>query len=294
MAPAGSSARRRALLLVSDMGGSPRYRGRRLGLALAALGPLAFAAVGHALGHPAALAVDLAAGAMVLAGLFLLGEGLRAEDEWLARPSARRPRLPLKLAAALLVGLAAALAAMATAGFGVAAALGALVASLHVAAFGADPLRDKVAPGAEPGAALRAAGHAARGRQALTEIEATVEALGDPALARAAERLGAAVRHLLDLLDSQPETLVLLRAHAGPILTGARDATLRLAELWPGAGRAAAREEWIVFAADLTRSCAEQTHAARMMAGHRMKLEIEAVRAQMAARARKPGDSERG
>ncbi len=105
--------------------------------------PLLLTAFG---GGALTMLADLAALGLLLGANWLLGEGLRAEAIYDERTVARRPAIPRKLFASAATGLGVAAAAWVPDG-GILAPLifGSVAAGLHVAAFGADPLRDKIA-----------------------------------------------------------------------------------------------------------------------------------------------------
>lgn len=256
-------------------GTSPRAAKRRAWLYLAAALP-ALAALRHVL-SPAELAVDGAALALLLSGSWLLGEGMKAEDHYRARPSARAPRLPLKTLAAVLAGAGVA-ACFASLGPLFMSVYGLTATGLHLAAFGIDPLHHKTAEGGDLGAAERIEPHLASARARLAEIESVLDSLGDRPLAMEGRAFAAEVNRLLALLARRPAALGQLREHLGMLLKGALDATRRLADVWPGQTRAEARAEYLWFLSDLKSSYIDKTRALEAAIKQEMTLEMDVVR----------------
>lgn len=162
--------------------------------------------------HPAASLPEIITN-VGLVGLFLtavwvLGEGLRAEDDWRARRAARRPRLQLKMASAGLMGMAVGLAfASAGNGGGTSIAAGALGLLLHLVAFGIDPLRDKHDVEACAQDADRIEDLAARANVSLAQMLRALDRSGAPDVVAEGARLDAAAAALLSALAAAPAAL---------------------------------------------------------------------------------------
>jgi hypothetical protein len=266
---------------------SPRAARRRAWLYLAAASP-GLAAVVHVTA-PKVLAVDVLALALLLGASWLLGEGLKAEDDFRARASARAPRLPLKTLAALLTGAGVA-ACFAGAGSLSMLVYGLTATGLHLVAFGIDPLHHKTAEGDDLAAAGRIEPHLATARTHLAEIERVLYGLGDRELALEGRAFAGEVNRLLALVARRPAALPQVRGHLGVLLKGARDATLRLADVWPGQTRGEVREEYLWFLSDLKSSYADRTRTLETAIKQEMTLEMDVVRDRLKRRG--PLDSE--
>ena len=86
--------------------------------------------------------------ALFIASVWVLGEGLRAEDDWQARPVAKAPRMKLKAISAAMMGAAVGLSFLTGGTDPMGNVLGGvLAAALHLTSFGIDPIRDKQGDG---------------------------------------------------------------------------------------------------------------------------------------------------
>lgn len=169
---------------------------------------------------------------LFLTALWLLGEGLRAEDDWRARPAARRPRLPLKAASAVLMGAAIGLAfAAAGNGIGTSIAAGSLGLLLQVVAFGIDPLRDKHDATVTAQDADRVEDLAMRATASLTAMMRALDQGGAPEAIAEGARLDAAAGALLSALATAPAGLPRSRRALTVWLPALAEAAARFAPL---------------------------------------------------------------
>lgn len=178
----------------------------------------------------------------VVEGLFLmllfgtsiwtLTLGLRAQQAYDAAPIARKPKLPLKLGAAALMGLAVGTTVFFRHGLTTEAALVGLVASgLFVTAFGLDPLKNKGVTGPMAEEALRVNDTLENAATVLKEIEARVATIGDTEVSIGFMGLRRSAERLFHVLREDPERHRDLRRLLGVYLDAARDATERFAIL---------------------------------------------------------------
>ena len=177
----------------------------------------------------------LGAGTLTLAAL-MLREGLKAEAAFNARKVARRPAWPRKMMASALTGVGAAFAVMAHLGdtSDVIAPLlyGLCAAGLHVAAFGIDPLKSKGVEGIDSLQQDRVA-------RVVDEAEKHLAAMRD-AILRANDRMATArledfqdtARQLIQTVEEDPRDLTAARKYLGVYLMGARDATVKFADIY--------------------------------------------------------------
>lgn len=199
--------------------------------------------------------------------LWLLGEGLRAEDDWRARPAARRPRLPLKIVAAGVMGTALCLAfAAADNGTGTSIATGVVGAVLHLLAFGIDPLRDKHDTLVTAQDADRVEDLAMRGTASLAALRNTLQDSGAPGAIAEGARLDAATGALLSALAVAPAGLPRCRRALTVWLPALVEAAARFAPLHradPDQGRTA---ELVRIIARVRASIEALTHEVRRRA----------------------------
>ncbi len=220
------------------------------------------------------LLLNLGAGAVLLGAAVLTREGLRAETAYELRNVAKRPAFPRKIFGAVLSGLGIATGAFAATGSALHAGLfGAMAAGLHLGAFGLDPLRDKGAEGIDAFQADRVA-------RAVDEAEAYLGAMKD-AILRASdrnlenriERFAIAARQLFRRVEEDPGDLSAVRKYLGIYLMGARDATVKFADLYAQNRDPRARSEFEALLTDLETNFADRS--ARLLTNDAAALDVE-------------------
>lgn len=220
------------------------------------------------------LALGLVAAGLWTAAAWMLREGLRAESAYNARRVARRPALPRKLAASVLTGIGGAIAAWkAEPGILIAAVYGSAALGLHVAAFGLDPMKDKGVEGIDDFQQSRVA-------RVVDDAEAYLTGMRDAALRAQDRKVEARVeqfqsvaRELFRTVEEDPRDLTAARKYLTVYLQGARDATVKFADIYDRSGDAKARTDYLSLLDDL-----EQGFAARnrkMLLEDRSDLTIE-------------------
>lgn len=236
--------------------------------------PPALAAFFGLFGGPGALVLSLGAAAVLALSAWLLREGLRAEAAYEARPVARRPALPRKMLAAILTGGGALLAALSggTDLFG--GVLYAIAASgLHLAAFGIDPLADKRVEGIDSFQQDRVARVVEEAEAYLATIRDQIATLGDRALATRVAGFEALARRMIRTVEEDPRDLTSARKYLGVYLMGARDATVRFADLYRRTRDAQARSDYEALLGDLETNYAQGT--TRLLEGGREAMDLE-------------------
>lgn len=167
------------------------------------------------------------------ASTWLLTLGLRAEEAYNAAPIARKPKLPLKLLAAVVMGGAVAVTVYFRHGLSLEAALVGLVASgLFITAFGIDPLKDKSVSGPLAEETLRANDVVSQAKTVLHQIEDCIATIGDTETTAGFMAFRNSAERLFDILHEAPERHREMRRHLGVYLDAARDATDRFSGLY--------------------------------------------------------------
>ncbi|MFC3570345.1 5-bromo-4-chloroindolyl phosphate hydrolysis family protein [Paracoccus sp. TOH] len=222
---------------------------------------------------PTGLALQLIGFGSLASGMWMTREGLQAEAAYDARRVARRPAIPRKLFGGILTGLGLAVGAYvpgAEAGAGVIGVAGAV---LHWLAFGTDPLRDKGMEGIDGVQQDRA-------QRIVTEGEAHLKAMQDAILRTGDRRLEARVglfaataRELFGHVEDNPDNIGALRRYLGVYLQGARDATVKFADLYAQSRDPRARQDYETLLDDLETEFAARS--ARLLEGGRTDLDIE-------------------
>lgn len=235
--------------------------------------PLAFAVQAFRQ-DPAGLALGLAATGLMLAAAWLTREGIRAQEAYDQRRIARRPAFPRKIAAALLMGAGLGAGALMTTGAPLSAALiGVIGAGLHLASFGPDPLRDKGTEGIDAFQTDRVARAVDEAERLLAAMKDAILRARDPALDRRVERFATAARGLFRSVEADPRDLTAARKYLGVYLTGARDATVKFADLYAQSRDARARADYEALLDDLETTFAARSQA--LLANDSTDLDIE-------------------
>ncbi|WP_299964222.1 5-bromo-4-chloroindolyl phosphate hydrolysis family protein [uncultured Roseobacter sp.] len=225
------------------------------------------------------LAFGLAGTAALTLGAWLLRGGLQAEAAWAARKVARRPAMPRKIAAALMAGTGTTLAALSHDGNLIAAVIfGVAAGGLHLAAFGIDPLSDKGMEGIDSFQQDRVA-------RVVDEAEAHLAAMRD-ALARAGDRrvidrmsrFQDVVRDLIRTVEDDPRDLTAARRYLGVYLLGARDASVKFADIYARTQDTQARDDYLALLDDLERNFTDRTTKLMMDDHSDLTVEIEVLR----------------
>ncbi|GGW37898.1 hypothetical protein GCM10011452_27980 [Gemmobacter lanyuensis] len=205
------------------------------------------------------LALGLGAAGLMLGAAILTREGLKAEQAYELRRVARRPAIPRKIFAALLMAAGLFAGAMLTNGNPLTAALlGGLGALFHLGAFGLDPLRDKGAEGVDAFQSDRVARAVDEAEGYLTGMKDAILRARDRALETRVDRFATAARALCRRIEEDPGDLSAARKYLGVYLMGARDATVKFADLYAQTRDARARSDYEALLSDL-----ETTFAAR-------------------------------
>jgi len=230
---------------------------------------------------------------LMLLSAWLTREGVIAHDAYDQRRIARRPAIPRKIFGAVVMGLALALA-----GFGSDASVvnavifGVLGAGLHLASFGPDPLGDKGMEGIDEFQTDRVA-------RAVDEAEDLLEAMSD-AIKRARnrqieKRLGdfqSHVRTLLRAVENDPAQLTAARRYMGIYLRGARDATVKFADLFARTRDETARQEYVDLLDDLEENFMLRTETLLDSNRQALDIEIDVLRERLEREGLRPADPE--
>lgn len=252
-------------------GARPSRVGARVNLLFLAPLPLIFRSFGNG---AEAMAMNLGALGLLLLAAWLTREGLIAQEAYEARKISRRPAFPRKLAGTLLTGLGLGLAGFA-AGGGVAAAGIYLVmgAALHVMAFGPDPLKDKGMDGIDMFETDRVARAVDKAEALLGTMREAVQRAGDRTAVDRVERFQISVRDMLRTIENDPRDLTGARKYLTVYLTGARDATVKFADIYARSQDAGARSNYMMLLTDLEENFRAKTQ--KLLIDNNTDLDIE-------------------
>ncbi|OOY10513.1 5-bromo-4-chloroindolyl phosphate hydrolysis family protein [Thioclava sp. F36-7] len=223
---------------------------------------------------PFALARALGAFALIAGAAWTIREGLRAEFAYVARSSAKRPAFPRKILGSVAYGLGLALGAQAPE-LGVigAAGIGAIGTVVSLVAFGIDPLKDKGMDGVDEFQQERVARVVKEGEAYLAEMRKAITPSGERVLITRVEQFATTARDLFRAVEEDPGDLAQARRYMTVYLEGARDATIKFADLWRNTRDQKARDDYAALLDDLEANFTARTR--KMLEDGREGLEIE-------------------
>ena len=219
------------------------------------------------------LVTDLAAFGLIASGMWMTREGLVAQAAYEARRVARRPAIPRKLFGGILGGVGLGIGAVEPGLWGQAALVGGAGLVLHQIGFGMDPMRDKGREGIDSFQQDRAQRMIDEGEGYLSQMTDAIARAGDRRLTARVDMFAATVRHLFDRVRDNPGGLASARRYLGVYLMGARDATIRFADLYAQTRDGSARATYLAFLDDLEKDFIARSD--RLLDGDRDALDIE-------------------
>ncbi|MXQ06472.1 hypothetical protein GQ651_01290 [Alphaproteobacteria bacterium GH1-50] len=233
---------------------------------------------------PVGMAIDLVAFAVLQLAAWLTREGLRAEEAYEARNVAKRPAIPRKLFGSAMIGLGLALAGldpetMSPLNPAIFAILGAI---LHAVSFGADPMRDKGAPGSDSFQNERVARAVDEAERHLAAMREAIGRAGVPALSRRVDAFARTAQAMFRAVEDDPRDLTGARRYLGVYLLGARDATIQFADLYAKSRNDEARRDYEALLDDLETSFSARTEKMMLDDKSSLDVEIEVLRERLA------------
>ncbi|WP_207103067.1 5-bromo-4-chloroindolyl phosphate hydrolysis family protein [Paracoccus shandongensis] len=246
-----------------------RLAGRPKYVTIAAL-PFLFGAFFQ---DPAGMAGSLAAFGVIASAMWMTTEGLAAEAAYQVRRVARRPAIPRKLFGSVLTGLGLGLGMAEPGSLAGAGVVGATGMVLHWLAFGADPMRDKGMAGVDDFQGGRAQKMIEEAETHLAQMRDAIRRAEDRWLEARVDRFAATVEDLFDRVRSNPGDLSAARRYLGVYLTGARDATVKFADLYRQTRDPAVRASYEAFLDDLEKDFSAKSR--RLLEGDKTDLDIE-------------------
>lgn len=222
---------------------------------------------------PFGLVAHLLAFGSLAAGMMLTREGLQAEAAYDARRVARRPAVPRKLFGGILTGLGLAIGAYVPGAEIGAAVIGVAGGVLHWLAFGPDPRRDKGMEGIDSFQQDRAQRILSDGEAHLAAMQDAILRTGDRRLEARVAMFAATARTLFARIEQNPGDISATRRYLGVYLQGARDATVKFADLYAQTHDPRARQDYETLLNDLETQFAARTRS--LIDGNRADLDIE-------------------
>ena len=221
-----------------------------------------------------ALTAGAAGAAVLLLAAWLLREGLRAQAAYDARKVARRPAFPRKLAASVLTGVGVALAAWSNEpGFLAPVLYGVVAGGLHLGAFGLDPFKNKGMEGIDTFQRDRVARAVGEAEAYLGDMTSTIRRTKDRQLENRVARFQATARDLFRTVEEDPRDLTAARKYLTVYLMGARDATVKFADIYARNPDTEARADYLSLLDDLEQNFDARTQ--KMLLDERSDLTVE-------------------
>jgi len=223
--------------------------------------------------EPVIMAQYLAALGLLILAAWMTREGILAQEAYEARKVARRPALPRKIVGSLTTGAGLFMAGIA--GFGlieamIFAVLGALI---HAFAFGLDPLTDKGMDGVDMFQTDRVARAVDEAEQHLTAMSEAIKRAGDRQVEARVEQFQTTARDLFRTVEEDPRDLTAARKYLSVYLLGARDATVKFADIYGRNRDAQAKADYIALLDDLSGNFVARTE--KLLLDDRSDLDIE-------------------
>ncbi|MCO6381370.1 5-bromo-4-chloroindolyl phosphate hydrolysis family protein [Oceanicola sp. 502str15] len=224
------------------------------------------------------LAAYLVATGLLLGAAWLTREGLKAQEAWESRKVARRPAVPRKIFGSLLTGAGLALVGLAGHGVLEAVIFGVLGTGLHAAAFGLDPMSDKGMEGIDLRAQDRVARAVDEGEAHLAAMADAVKRAGDRGVADRVARFSETARTMFRTVEEDPRDLTAARKFLGVYLMGARDATVKFADIYSRSGDAQAKADYLALLDEMETNYAQRTEKLLLDDKTDLDIEIEVLR----------------
>lgn len=250
--------------------------GGRVNLLFLAPLPLIWQAFGNG---PNALVLNLVALGLLLLAAWLTREGLLAQEAYDARTVARRPAFPRKITGSLLTGLGLGVAGYAATG-GLIEPLVYLVigAVLHFLSFGPDPMTNKGMEGVDTFQSDRVARAVDEAEDHLTAMTDAMKRAGDRQMIARLEQFQTTARDLFRTVENDPRDLTAARKYLSVYLMGARDATIKFADIYARTGDAQARTDYAALLDDLEQNFAARTEKLLLDDRSDLNIEIDVLR----------------
>ena len=228
---------------------------------------------------PAGLAANLVAFGILMLAAWLTRDGILAHEAYDARRIARRPALPRKMIASVLTGLGLFVAALAANESLFNPLIFAVLGfALHAYSFGADPMRDKGMEGVDTFQQDRVARAVEEAERHLAAMKDAIARAGDRRLETRVERFQDTARDMFRTVEEDPRDLTAARKYLGVYLLGARDATVKFADIYARSRDAGAKADYEALLDDLEKNFTARTRAFLLDNKTDLNIEIDVLR----------------
>ena len=223
--------------------------------------------------EPVGLAARLVAFGLLILAAWLSREGIIAQEAYDARKIARRPAMPRKIVASILTGIGLAIPAAAQGAIVSAVIFGVLGAVLHSFAFGRDPLKNKGMEGVDDFQTDRVARAVEGAEKHLAAMSDAILRAKDRDLERRVESFQSTARAMFRTIEDDPRDLTAARKYLSVYLMGARDATVKFADIYARSRDPGARADYVTLLDDLEANFTGKTQ--KMLIEDRSDLTVE-------------------
>lgn len=230
-------------------------------------------------GTPREMLMGLAAGGLIVLAAWLTREGMRAHAAYDARKVARRPAFPRKLFGAALTGSALITGGLIASSDTVYPVLFGLAgAGLHLLAFGIDPVAGKGMEGVDGFQTDRVVRAVDEAEKHLVAMKDAILRTDDRALGARVDRFAATARTLFRTVENDPGDLTAARKYLSVYLLGARDATIKFADIHARTRDATARNAYESLLDDLETTFAKRSTEFLTVSHSDLDVEIAVLR----------------
>lgn len=230
--------------------------------------------------EPIAMLTSFGAFGILTLSAWILREGLKAEEAYAARKIAKPPLFPRKIFASVLTGLG--VAASAKFGWGkeflTAVVFGGMATASHLAAFGIDPLRKKGMAGIDAFESERVAKVVEKAEETIKQMQTAAAGIGSRQIEARVDNLITAARDIMRRIEDDPRDLTRARKFMTIYLTGAKDATVKFANLYRQDKSPQARDEYVSLMDDLEHSFNARHDSLLLDDKSDLDIEIEVLR----------------
>ncbi len=264
----------------SPFEGKSRARaGGRVNFLFLAPLPLVFTAFFR---EPTGMAISIGAFALLILAAWLTREGVLAEEAYEARKIARRPAVPRKILGSLITGAGLFLAGIIGGNILNSVIFAVLGTGLHAFAFGLDPLKNKGMEGVDEFQTARVARAVGEAEKHLTAMKDAILRARDRGLEARVDAFQTTARDMFRTIEDDPRDLTASRKYLSVYLIGARDATVRFADIYARSKNAEARSEYEALLDDLETNFTAQTQKLLNDDRSDLNVEIEVLRERLA------------
>lgn len=225
--------------------------------------------------EPLAMLSSFGAYGILILSAWILREGLKAEAAYAERKIAKPPVFPRKIVASVLTGVGVMVSAWLGWGQGMFTALifGTMATAAHLGAFGIDPLRKKGMDDQNEFEIERVAKVVEKAEQTIEDLLAAATRINSREIQGRIDGLIMAVRDIIRRIEDDPRDLTRARKYMTVYLTGAKDATVKFADLYSKDRSTTARDDYVALIDDLETSFNTQHDA--LLLDDRSDLDVE-------------------